>query len=105
MTRIRDIREYTELLRGLGDLTVVTDEVDEHLELGAFIRRTTEVRGPARLFENIIGAPGFRVLGAPAALSSLPGKPMARVALSWGLPLESTVTVKSIWFRPLPVGT
>ena len=91
MTRIRDIREYTEVLRALGDLTVITDEVDEHLELGAFIRRTTEVLGPARLFENIVGAPGFRVLGAPAALSSLPGKPMARVAMSWGLPPESTV--------------
>lgn len=35
-------------------------------------------------------APGFRLLGAPAALSSAPGMPLARIALSLGLPVDLT---------------
>src|SRR6202011_5702384 len=50
-----------------------------------------ELRSRAPLFENIQGAQlGFRIFGAPASLSSRADMPYARVALSFGLPPEST---------------
>ncbi|MFC5720952.1 UbiD family decarboxylase [Streptomyces gamaensis] len=92
MNRLRDLRAYIDALKDLGDLTEITEPVDEVLELGALVRRTTETCGPARLFTSVQGAaPGFRALGAPAALSSLPGKRMARVALGLGLPATATL--------------
>lgn len=90
--RIRDLRTYIDKLKELGDLREISDEVDEYLEVGAMIRRTTETCGPAPLFNSIKGAAtGFRILGAPGAISSIPGMPMARIALALGLPPESTV--------------
>ena len=50
------------------------------------IRWSVENRDPAPLFTNIRGyEPGFRVLGAPGALSSLPEARYARVAMALGL--------------------
>ncbi|MGW1621666.1 UbiD family decarboxylase [Streptomyces sp. NPDC002172] len=86
MARIKDLRTYLEALDELGDLRTVDRLVDPHLEVGAIIRRSYETVAPAPLFTNIKGtAPGYRLLGAPAALSSAPGRPLARIALSLGL--------------------
>ncbi|WP_432012874.1 UbiD family decarboxylase [Streptomyces cucumeris] len=86
MPRPKDLRTYIAALEELGDVRVIDRRVDPHLEAGAVIRRAYETVAPAPLFTNIDGtAPGFRLLGAPAALSSAPGKPLARIALSLGL--------------------
>ena len=91
MTHYLDLRAYLEALDALGDVRHVTREVSADLEAAAIIRLSTERGGPLPLFENVAGvAPGFRLFGAPAALSSVPGKPFARLALSLGLPAEST---------------
>jgi len=93
MHRIRDLREYIETLRGLGDLCDIDHEVDPYLEMAAFTRLGYDqpIPAPAPLFTNIKGAkPGMRALGAPGALSSLPNNPAARVALSVGLPINAT---------------
>ncbi|MCP3798319.1 UbiD family decarboxylase [Allokutzneria sp. A3M-2-11 16] len=83
--RLGSLREYLDALKALGDLREIEREVDTHLEIGAITRRTTEINGPAVLFNRIKGhRKGFRVLGAPAALSSLPKARYARVALSLG---------------------
>lgn len=91
MSWLRDLREYLAALDRLGDVDHVTKPVSADLEAAAFTRYSTEMVAPAPLFENVIGvAPGFRLFGAPAALSSAPGAPLARVALSLGLPAEAT---------------
>ncbi|WP_189297939.1 UbiD family decarboxylase [Streptomyces albospinus] len=86
-----DLREHIEALEKLGDLDHVHEQVDWNLEAAAQTRYSTERRLPAPLFENVAGvADGFRLLGAPAALSSDPSRPYARVALSVGLRPEAT---------------
>jgi UbiD family decarboxylase len=91
MKHFTDLRSYIDALDDLGDLVRITREVDGDLESAAITRRSYELRSRAPLFENIQGAqPGFRIFGAPAALSSRAGAPYARVALSFGLPPEST---------------
>jgi len=90
MTHYNDLRGYLDALDELGDLARIQREVSRNLEAGAITRLSYERTAPAPLFENISGAsPGFRLLGAPAGLSSIPGKPLARVALSVGQPAES----------------
>lgn len=91
MTRYPDLRLYLDALDALGDLRHITRQVSADLEAAAVTRLSYERRAPAPLFENIAGAaPGFRLLGAPAALSSVPGKPLARMAMSLGLSAETT---------------
>ena len=83
--RLGSLREYLDALDAHGDLREIDREVDTHLEIGAITRRTTEISGPAVLFNRIKGHHrGFRVLGAPAALSSLPHARYSRVAMSLG---------------------
>src|ERR1700694_5621019 len=90
MKHFTDLRCYLAALDELGDLVRITREVDADLESAAITRRSYELRSRAPLFENIQGArPGFRVFGAPAALSSRADAPYARVALSLGLPPQS----------------
>jgi len=84
---LHSLREYIEALREIGELVEVEREVDWNLEIGAITRRVNELGAPAPLFTNIKGfAPGFRVLGTPAGISSAPGRYLSRVALSLGLP-------------------
>lgn len=92
MTHYKDLRSYLDALDAIGDLARITREVDGDMEPGAITRLACETDAPAPLMENIRGvAPGFRILGAPAARSSRKDMPYARVALSLGLPPESTV--------------
>jgi UbiD family decarboxylase len=91
MTRVRDLREYLKALESLGDVEHIDRPVSAVLEAAAITRRSTEAGRPAPLFNNVEGVePGFRLLGAPGALSSDPRYPMARVALSLGLSLDVT---------------
>jgi UbiD family decarboxylase len=91
MTHYNDLRGYLEALDELGDLTRIGRDVSWHLEAGAITRLSYERNCPAALFENIHGvAPGFRLLGAPGGISSIRGKPLARIALSVGLPADTT---------------
>lgn len=91
MSRPKDLQAYVQALTELGDARIVDRVVDQHLEIGAIIRRSYETLAPAPLFTNIKGvAEGFRLLGAPGALSSIPGRPLARIALSLGLPVDSS---------------
>ena len=87
MARFKDLRDYLVALQTLDDVETIDFPVSPVLEAAAFARRSTEQLRPAPLFEQVDGAPpGFRLLGAAGALSSLPRHPWARVALSLGLP-------------------
>jgi UbiD family decarboxylase len=83
---IDGLRDYIIALAAIGEVVEIDREVEWNLEIGAVIRRSYETRAPAPLFNRVAGAPGFRVLGAPAGLSGQAGISMARVALSVGLP-------------------
>jgi UbiD family decarboxylase len=88
---LRSLREYIEALETIGEVQHVEREVDWNLEIGAITRRVYETDAPAPLFNNIKGYPkGFRVLGAPAAVSRQDGLYLARVALSLGLEPHAT---------------
>ncbi|MEU0156554.1 UbiD family decarboxylase [Micromonospora fulviviridis] len=89
--RLHSLREYIDTLAGLGDVQEWAHEVDLNLEVGAAIRHCYDTKAPAPLFTRIHGQDnGFRILGAPGALSSVSGAPFARVALSLGLPFSSS---------------
>ncbi|HVJ05889.1 MAG TPA: UbiD family decarboxylase, partial [Candidatus Saccharimonadales bacterium] len=91
MKRLNDLRAYIAALRELGDITEINRDVDPYLEMAALARHSYDLRSPALLFNHLLGAkPGLRTLGAPASVSSVPGMPAARVALSVGLPPTAT---------------
>lgn len=86
-----DLRSFIDALDTMGDIMHVHWEVNGDFEPSAITRRSYEIQSPAPLFHKISGvAPGFRLFGAPAALSSCKEKPYARVAMSFGLAPEST---------------
>lgn len=87
MSAPADLRTHLATLEALGDIQRIAREVSPNLEAAAITRRSTETLRPAPFFEHVHGVePGFRMFGAPCALSSIPGHPLARVALSFGLP-------------------
>jgi 3-polyprenyl-4-hydroxybenzoate decarboxylase len=84
-----DLREYIRLLDQKGEVVHIKQEVDWHLELGAIIRRSYDLKAPAPLFEKIKGySQGFRILGAPIGTSSLPNQYFSRLALSLDMPAD-----------------
>lgn len=86
-----DLRSFIAALDEMGDIMHVRREVDGDFEPSAITRRSYEIQSAAPLFHNVAGvAPGFRLFGAPAALSSCRDKPYARVAMSLGLAPESS---------------
>ncbi|MBD1405421.1 UbiD family decarboxylase [Leclercia adecarboxylata] len=91
MTYYGDLRSYIDALDAMGDIMHVTREVDGDFEPSAITRRSYEIQSPAPLFHNVAGvAPGFRLFGAPASLSSRQDMPYARVAMSLGLAPDCT---------------
>ncbi len=87
LKHLKSVRDHLDLLRGLGEVQDIQEEVDLNLEIGAICRRVYETGSPAPLFQKIKGIePGFRVLGAPAGVSRQPGLRLCRVATALGLP-------------------
>jgi len=91
MKHLESLREYIENLKEIGEIQEINREVDWDLEIGGVIKRSYDLRAPAPLFNNIKGIEsGFRVFGAPAGMSRQKGLEFARVALSMGMPANST---------------
>ncbi len=59
----KDFRDYLDNLEKHGLLLRVTKEVDVRYEIAAGIRKISDNNGPALLFENIKGYPGWRAVG------------------------------------------
>jgi 4-hydroxy-3-polyprenylbenzoate decarboxylase len=75
----KDNREFIMALEKTGDLVRIKQEVDWDLEVGAIVRRTNELRGPAVFFERIKDYPeGYRIFGSPLAT-------YRRLAIAMGL--------------------
>ncbi len=58
-----ELREFIEELRKRGELVTVSREVSTDLEVGGLSAVTAKEGGPALLFNNIKGHPGFSMLG------------------------------------------
>lgn len=59
----KDFRDYLDSLEKHGMLLRVTKEVSPRFEIAAGIRKASNTNGPALLFENVKGHPGWRVVG------------------------------------------
>jgi 2,5-furandicarboxylate decarboxylase 1 len=66
-----DLRGFLDNLEQNNQLLKVNREVDTQYEIAAGIRKTSDVEGPALLFENVKGHPGWRVLGGLFATRKL----------------------------------
>ncbi|MGZ8436728.1 MAG: hypothetical protein ACXW6T_21870 [Candidatus Binatia bacterium] len=58
-----DLRDFLAHLEDLGQLKLVKDEVSVKHEIAAGMRKTSDIEGPALLFENVKNYPDWRVLG------------------------------------------
>jgi UbiD family decarboxylase len=76
-----DLRGFLAHLESQGQLVRVQEPVGVKYEIAAGMRKTSDIQGPALLFENIKGYPGWRVLGGLFATRKL-------VALGLGVPQE-----------------
>lgn len=76
-----DLRGYLSHLEEQGQLLRVKEAVEAKFEIAAGIRKTSDIEGPALLFENVKGFPGWRVLGGLFATRKL-------VALGLGVPQD-----------------
>ncbi|KAI1027297.1 hypothetical protein LB504_008119 [Fusarium proliferatum] len=94
-----DYRKFLDILCHDNDLVEINTEVDPHLELGAIIRRVSEVNDKAPLFNNIKGARDglWRVAGNAASLRPNEKDRYGRIARSLGL--EPTASWKEICHR------
>ena len=91
MQPIKSFREYVEKLKECGEIVTVEQEVDWNMEMSAITRHAYDLPSPAPLFKNIKECtPGFEVLGAPVGLSPDKEHPFKRVALSLGLPADTS---------------
>ncbi len=59
----KDFRDYLDNLERQGMLLRVTKEVSPRFEMAAGVYKTGKTNGPALLFENVKGYPGWRVAG------------------------------------------
>ncbi len=97
-----DLRGYLNHLEDHGQLKRVAEEVDSKYEIAAGIRKTSDIEGPALLFENVKGFAGWRVLGGLFATRKL-------IALGLGVPeeqlLERYLTLEDKRIAPATVST
>ena len=97
-----ELRGYLSYLEERGQLLRVNEEVDPKFEIAAGIRKTSDIGGPALLFEKVKGFPDWRVLGGLFATRKL-------VALGLGIPedqlLEKYLTLEEKRIAPEMVKT
>ena len=97
-----DLRGYLQHLEQQGQLKRVSEEVDTKYDIAAGIRKTSDIGGPALLFENIKNFHGWRVLGGLFATRKL-------IALGLGVPedqlLERYLTLEDKRIPPATVST
>ncbi|HXV49602.1 MAG TPA: UbiD family decarboxylase [Candidatus Binatia bacterium] len=97
-----DLRGFLAHLEDLGQLKPVNDEISVKYEIAAGMRKTSDIEGPALLFENVKGYPGWRVLGGLFATRKL-------VSLGLGVPqdemLERYLTLEDKRIAPEMVAT
>lgn len=61
MSQFEDFRGFLNFLESRGKLLRVRKEVDTRFDIAAGIRKVSDTDGPALLYENVRGYPGWRV--------------------------------------------
>ena len=79
-----DFRQYLQALEKAGQLVHVTKEVSPEFEVAAYVRKSSVMNGPAFVFENMKGHPGWRLA------AGLYGT-MARLPIAFGCLMEQVV--------------
>ncbi len=78
-----DLRSFLDTLRANNELLEIHKEVDPHLEIGDITRKVNDVDGPALLFTNVKGHPGWKLvsntLGSLSRLSLAMETPINRM--------------------------
>jgi 2,5-furandicarboxylate decarboxylase 1 len=70
---VSDFRRYLGALEKAGQLVHVTKAVSPEFEIAAYVRKSSDMDGPAFLFENVNGHPGWRVAaGLYGTMARLP---------------------------------
>lgn len=84
MKIFKDLRDWLNIVREIGELQIISEEVDWNEELSAITYLAGKKKGsPALLFEKIKGYPeGFRVL------TNILGSSLNRIAITLGLPIS-----------------
>jgi 2,5-furandicarboxylate decarboxylase 1 len=77
-------RAYLEALKNAGQLVHVEKPVSPEFEIAAYVRKSSDTDGPAFVFENVIGHPGWKLA------AGLYGT-MARLPVALGCPIEQVV--------------
>ncbi|GAA1662005.1 UbiD-like decarboxylase [Mycolicibacterium murale] len=86
----RSYREYLTLMKDMGELVEIDDEVDWNLEMGAIFRHAAETCAPMPVFNRVKdAAPGFRAADWGMGKSGHPTQPWRRLAAMLGLPPET----------------
>jgi UbiD family decarboxylase len=68
-----DFRTYLDALTRAGQLVHVDTPVSPEFEVAAYVRKSSDTDGPAFLFENVIGHPGWRLAaGLYGTMARLP---------------------------------
>lgn len=82
-----DFREFLDVLREDGDLVEIDDEVDPHLEIGVIVRKVSETKNLAPLFNNVKHAKRglWRIFGNAASLRPGKTEEFGRLARTLGL--------------------
>ena len=84
MTGYKDLREWIEKAKEIGELKVLEGADAEH-EIGVIVQLNRRNMGPAILFDKIKGfKPGFRIL--TNSMSNI-----KTINLTFGLPIENTI--------------
>jgi 2,5-furandicarboxylate decarboxylase 1 len=91
-----DFRDFLRGLEEAGELRRISREVRPEYEIAAYIRRSSDTRGPAFLFTNVSGHPGWTVAGGVYGT-------YARLALALGTDIRSVSDVYGRAVRsPIP---
>ena len=91
-----DMRGFLDYLEKRGELIRIKKEVDTIFEVAAYIRKSSDVGGPAFLFERVKDFPDWRAVGAlyathgrvALALGTSPEKALARFQEAIENPIE-----------------
>src|SRR5262245_31049909 len=79
-----DFRTYLNALERVGQLARIDKPVSPEFEIAAYVRKSSDTDGPAFVFENIVGHPGWKLA------AGLYGT-MARLPVALGCPIGEVV--------------
>jgi 4-hydroxy-3-polyprenylbenzoate decarboxylase len=89
---INDLRDFIAGCEAKGQLQCISAEVDWNMELSHICKINEGQKGPALLFENIKGCPGWRVLGSSFCSPQ-------RLAIALGMPDMGILQLAGEWTR------